>query len=82
MYNGMQIVGTLRGGGDTKFAMLAEVTCVWTVAVPLAFISALVWELPIFLAVLVVKLEDAVKCIILTKRFLSKKWMNTVIRDL
>jgi len=62
--------------------MIAEVLCVWTVAVPLAFISALVFKLPIFLAVLVVKLEDAVKCVILTKRFLSKKWMNNVITGL
>jgi len=82
LYNGIQITGTLRGGGDTKFAMIAEVLCVWTVAVPLAFISALVFKLPIFLAVLVVKLEDAVKCVILTKRFLSKKWMNNVITGL
>ena len=82
MYNGMQIVGTLRGGGDTKFAMIAEVSCVWTVAVPLAFLSALVWNLPIYLAVLVVKLEDAVKCVILTRRFLSKKWMNNMISGL
>ena len=82
LYNGMQIVGTLRGGGDTKFAMIAEVTCVWTVAVPLAFISALVWELPIFWAVLVVKLEDVVKSVILTKRFLSKKWVNVMISGL
>ena len=82
LYNGMQIVGTLRGGGDTRFAMISEVSCVWTVAVPLAFLSALVWNLPIFLAVLVVRLEDAVKCVILTKRFRSKKWMNTVIQDL
>ncbi len=82
LYNGIQITGTLRGGGDTKFAMIAEVLCVWIVAVPLAFISALVFKLPIFLAVLVVKLEDAVKCVILTKRFLSKKWMNNVITGL
>lgn len=82
LYNGIQITGTLRGGGDTQFAMIAEVLCVWIVAVPLAFVSALAFKLPIFLAVLVVKLEDAVKCIILTKRFLSKKWMNNVITGL
>lgn len=82
LYNGINITGTLRGGGDTKFAMIAESSCVWAVAVPLAFFSALVLKLPIFLAVLVVRLEDVVKCLILTKRFLSKKWMNNVISGL
>lgn len=82
LYNGINITGTLRGGGDTRFAMIAEVCCVWGVAVPLAFLSALVWNLPIFMAVLVVKLEDAVKSVILTKRLISKKWLNNVIGGL
>lgn len=82
LYNGINITGTLRGGGDTKFAMIAESSCVWCVAVPLAFISALVLNLPIYLAVLVVRIEDVVKLFILTKRFLSKKWMNNVISGL
>ena len=82
LYNGINITGTLRGGGDTKFAMIAEVICVWAVAVPLAFLSALTWHLPIFLAVLVVKLEDGVKSVVLTKRFISKKWLNNMITGL
>ncbi len=82
LYNGINITGTLRGGGDTKFAMLAEVSCVWLVAVPMAFAGSLLWNLPIYLAVLVVKLEDVVKFFILTKRFLSRKWLNTVITGL
>ena len=82
LYNGIQVTGVLRGGGDTRFAMLAESGCVWLVAVPLAFISATVWHFPIFLAVLVVRSEEVAKCLLLTKRYLSKKWMNVMIRDL
>ena len=78
----MQIVGILRGGGDTRFAMFAESGCIWLVAVPLAFLSALVWHLPIHLALLMTRVESVVKAAILTRRYLSKKWMNTVIEDL
>lgn len=82
IYNGMQIVGTLRGGGDTTFTMLAESSCIWLIAVPLAFVASLVFHLPIYLAVLLIKLEDVVKFFLLTKRFISKKWLNTVITGL
>ncbi|MDD6043634.1 MAG: MATE family efflux transporter [Eubacteriaceae bacterium] len=82
LFNGINITGNLRGGGDTTFAMLAESSCVWFVAVPLAFVSALVLKVPIYIAVLIVKLEDVVKSIILAKRFVSKKWVNNVIHDL
>ena len=78
LYNGINITGTLRGGGDTRFAMIAECSCVWIVAVPMAFIASQVLQVPIYLAVLMIKLEDVVKSVILTKRFLSRKWVNNV----
>ena len=82
LFNGMNITGTLRGGGDTRFAMIAEVSCLWLISVPLAFIGALVLDLPIYLAVLLMKIDEVVKCIILTRRFRSKKWINNVISGL
>ena len=82
LYDGINITGILRGGGDTRFAMFAEVGCIWCVAVPLAFAAALWWHLPIYLAVLCVRGNDLVEGIILTKRFLSKKWLNRVITGL
>lgn len=82
MFNGIMIAGVLRGGGDTRFAMVAECLCIWLIAVPLAFTSALVWHLPIYLALLVTRGESLFRGGILLKRYLSKKWMNTVIEDL
>ena len=82
IYNGMMITGILRAGGDTRFAMFTECGSIWLIAVPLAFISALVWHLPIHLALLMTRTECLVKFIILSKRYLSGKWMNNVIHDL
>ncbi len=82
LYNGLQIAGILRAGGDTKFAMISESMCIWLIAVPLAFTSSLVWHLPVHLALLVTRTEMFIRAAILTKRYLSKKWMNTVITDL
>ena len=82
LFNGLQIAGILRAGGDTKFAMLSESACIWLIAVPLAFTASLVWHLPVHLALLVTRTEMLIRAAILTKRYLSKKWMNTVITDL
>ena len=82
LYNGLHIAGILRAGGDTKFAMISESLCIWLIAVPLAFLTSLGWHLPVHLALLVTRTEMLIRAAILTKRYLSKKWMNTVITDL
>ncbi len=82
LFNGLQIAGILRAGGDTKFAMISESLCIWFIAVPLAFIASLAWHLPIHMALLVTRTEMIIRAAILAKRYLSKKWMNTVITDL
>lgn len=82
LYNGINITGTLRGGGDTRFAMLAEGGSLWLVAVPLAYIGALVLGLPIYMAVFMLKCEEFSKAVILTWRFRSKKWINNMITGL
>ena len=82
LFNGLQIAGILRAGGDTRFAMISESMCIWFIAVPLAFTAVLVWHLPVHLALLVTRAEMLVRGTILAKRYMSKKWMNTVINDL
>ena len=82
LYNGIQVTGTLRCGGDTRFAMFIEVGTVWLIGVPLAFISALYLHLPIYFAVLAVKIEEVVKAIFLTRRYLTRKWLRNVIEDI
>ncbi|MBR1993038.1 MAG: MATE family efflux transporter [Firmicutes bacterium] len=82
LYNGIHITGTLRCGGDTRFAMFTEVGTVWLIGVPAAFITSLYFGWPVYFALLAVKSEELVKGIILTKRYLSKKWLNNVIKDI
>ena len=82
LYSGIQITGILRGGGDTRFAMFTEVGTVWFVAVPLAFLGILVWQLPIYIVILLVRTENFLKALIVTKRWVSCKWGNTVIRGI
>lgn len=82
LFNGVMVSGILRAGGDTRFTMFTECGTIWLIAVPLAFISALVWHLPIHLALLMTRVESIIKAFILFRRYLSRKWMNTMIEGL
>ena len=82
VYNAVQVTGCLRCGGDTRFAMVTEVGAVWLIGVPLAFITSLALHWPVYLAVLAVKTEGVVKGIILTRRYLSRKWLRNVIEGI
>ncbi|MBE6029922.1 MAG: MATE family efflux transporter [Clostridiales bacterium] len=82
VFNGTIVVGILRCGGDTKFAAFADVGPVWLYGVPMAFLTALKLGWPIYFAVLAVRLGEVIKGVILTVRFLSRKWVNIVIKDL
>lgn len=81
-YNAAIITGVLRAGGDTKFAMYAETGCVWLIGVPLAFLGALVFELPVYFVVLMVQSEEIIKLFITTHRFRSKKWVRNLVHHL
>ena len=40
--------GVLRGGGDTRVLLAADMTTMWLFAVPLGALAGLVWHLPAF----------------------------------
>lgn len=82
LMNGCLITGVLRGGGDTAFAAISELSCVWLIGVPLAFIGAMALHLPVYMVILMLQAEQLIKFFILLRRFFSGKWANNVIQDL
>ena len=82
MFIVIHITGTLRSGGDTKFAMFCEVGTMWLIGVPLAFLGALYFHLPVYAVVLLVQAESLVKSLILQKRYRSGKWLKNMIQGM
>lgn len=78
VFNTTAIVGVLRGGGDTQYAMVLDIWTVWIVGVPLAFIGALVLRLPVHYVFVLVTLEEVLKVFITIPRILSKKWIRNI----
>ena len=70
------ICGILRAGGDTFYCMAVEASLNMLIQVPLAYISVLVLELSLPVAIAVVAISDVIKAILCYRRYLSKKWIN------
>ncbi len=76
--NALQIIGTLRAGGDTKFVLFAEIVPLWFIGVPLAFILSIYTDLPLYIIVGLVNIEEIVKFFIVIWRFYQFKWVRNL----
>ena len=74
------IVGVLRGGGDVRMATIIDIGPLWVVAVPLAALLGLVFNLGILWVYLAMAVENLVKCILGFLRYRSGVWVNDVTR--
>jgi putative MATE family efflux protein len=72
----MMICAIFRPGGDTLFCMYVDVAFNMGMQVPLAYISVLVFDLPLHWAMAIVAIADVLKLFICYFRYYSKKWMN------
>lgn len=81
-FAGINITGTFRCGGDTKFALVLEAFSVWIIGVPLVYLGTVVWHLPIYMVVLIAQSEEVLKAMVSLKRLKSKKWLNNLIQHL
>jgi len=79
VFNFMLFIGALRAGGDTRYAMFTELFSIWIIGVPSALIGGFVFHLPVYGVYAMVLLEEAVKAIIVFRRFLSRKWIHDLV---
>ncbi len=70
------IVGVLRAGGDTRFAMFMEFCTMWLWGVPAAFIAANLLHLPVYYVILFVYSEEIIKFTLTLRRFRSRRWVH------
>lgn len=75
------MMGVLRGGGDAKFVLINDLFFMWTVAIPLGFISAFILKWPIPVVFFIMKSDEILKSLIAVGRVISGKWVRNVTRD-
>ena len=70
--------GVLRGGGDTRFLMLADILFLWLASIPLGYLCGLVWYLSPFWIYAALKIDWVIKSVWCIFRLRSKKWIRVV----
>ena len=76
--NSILTKGVLRGGGDTKFLMVADILFLWIAAIPLGALAGLVWGLSSFWIYTFLRIDQFIKAIWCVFRLAGKKWIKRI----
>ena len=70
--------GVLRGGGDTRFVMIADVLFLWILSVPLGALCGLVWMVSPFWVYCALKIDYIVKSFWCAGKLFGGKWIKQI----
>ena len=68
--------GILRGGGDTRFLMVADVIFQWCASIPLGMLLGFVLDAPPFWVLVALRIDYIIKAVWLTFRLRGAKWIH------
>lgn len=68
--------GVLRGGGDTKFLMKADILFMWVISIPLGAIGGLLLHWPAWAVMLALRIDYVIKSVWCVSRLMSGKWIH------
>lgn len=81
VYNLVMIVGIFRGGGDTTYSMIVQAGTIWLYSVPISFIAAIIFKVPVTTVYFLISIEEFLKIFFEVKRLKSGKWIRNVIEQ-
>lgn len=76
--NSILTKGVLRGGGDTKFLMIADILFLWVGSIPLGALAGLVFHWPGFWIYIMLRIDQFIKAIWCLFRLRSGKWIKKI----
>ena len=76
--NSILTKGVLRGGGDTKFLMVADILFLWVVSIPLGCLAGFVWDFPAFWIYFCIRIDQVIKAVWCIWRLKSGKWIKKI----
>lgn len=79
--NFTNVVSVLRGGGDTRFGFVLDLTGVWLIGVPLSFLGAFYFHLPVYWVMALVASEEIYKLLVGIWRFRSRRWIKELVES-
>lgn len=80
--NHVVLDGIFGAGGDAKFDMKGNICAMWCFSMPLGFLAAFVWKLPVPVVYCIVNLDEIVKLPAVFIHYKKYVWLRNITREL
>lgn len=74
-------VGIIKGGGDVKYMMFLNMIGTWGIVMPLTFLGAYVWKLPIVWIVALLNSDQIFKCVPVAIHACRYRWIRHLTKE-
>ncbi len=75
------IAGVFRAGGDSRFGLICDVIDMWVYAVPLGFLAAFVFKLPVLWVYFLLCTDEFVKWPWVIRHYRRGIWLKNITRE-
>ncbi|WP_276690587.1 MULTISPECIES: hypothetical protein [Acidaminococcus] len=72
--------GIIRGGGDPRYGFVTNLISTWGIVMPLSFLGAFVWKLPVVQVVMLLQSDQIFKVIPAFCWYRSYRWIRKLTR--
>ena len=76
--NSTTIAGIFCAGGDSKFGFFCDAVTMWCVTVPLGFLTAFVFRLPVLAVYGIINLDEMVKLPAVYRHYKKYLWVKNL----
>ncbi len=74
--NSTTIAGIFCAGGDSKFGFICDTVVMWCIIIPIGFISAFVWKIPVIAVYFILNLDEFLKLPAVYINYKNYKWVK------
>lgn len=75
------IAGIFPAGGDSKFGLICDTITMWAFAVPVGFLAAFYFHLPVVAVFLIINLDEVVKVPAAILHYKKYGWLKNITRE-
>lgn len=79
--NSTTIGGIFCAGGDAKFGFYIDSIVMWVIMVPLGFLAAFVWHLPVLAVYFILSLDEFIKLPVVFFHYRKYRWAKDLTRE-
>lgn len=75
------LTGIVSGGGNTHFVLFNDLIFMWGIVLPVAMLSAFVFQWPVLVTFICLKADQVLKCAVAVVKVNRYKWIRVLTRD-